>query len=464
MIKILFFDYKHIEIIEGFKRNIEPPKKYGGNPVFVSGHPLEENWISLYGSVIRKPDGCWQMWYTTMMNNKKNLVLGYAESEDGIHWKRIENDAVKINETRTHFVFDREPHGAAIIYDEQETRENWKYKMICGASLSGCISVFHSRDGIHWIPAQKNPVIGTNPDCPMGFLRLPSDKYVAYHRPVFGDRRIARSESWDFINWSDAKTVIDQSPLDPPQTQFYGMGAASYGEYEIGTLWIYHTDHNDFGFWKMEGYQEPELVYTRTGYAWHRIEINMPWIKRGEKGAWDCGQIQPASAPVFLEDEIRVYYAGTRTTHGKSLETWNTSEPRCGIGFVSIKPDRFAGLVASDKGILLTRPFWSEVPQFFVNANIEGFLCVEITDVSGKPVPGFELENAIPMKGDSLYHPCRWKNNTGTSGLVNKDIRFKVVANNAKVYSLMAGSEKDVAKYRDFRVTYFPFEREKNFI
>ncbi|HXK45361.1 MAG TPA: hypothetical protein PL060_05340, partial [bacterium] len=76
MIKILFFDYKHIEIIEGFKRNIEPPKKYGGNPVFVSGHPLEENWISLYGSVIRKPDGCWQMWYTTMMNNKKNLVLG----------------------------------------------------------------------------------------------------------------------------------------------------------------------------------------------------------------------------------------------------------------------------------------------------------------------------------------------------------------------------------------------------
>jgi len=464
LVKILFFDYRHIEVIEGFERKIERPEKFKGNPIFVSGHPLEENWISYYGSVIRRPDGLWQTWYTTIIKDKGILALGYAESEDGIKWERIEKDAIKINNKNTHFVFDREPHGASIIYDEKEERENWKYKLICGAHPSGCISIFHSKDGIHWLPAQKNPVIGTNPDCPMSLLRLPSGKYVAYHRPVLGDRRIARSESWDFINWSEAKIVIDQSPEDPPQIQFYGMGAFPYGEYEIGTLWIYHTDKNDFGFWKMEGYQEPELTYTRTGYAWHRVEKNKPWIERGKEDDWDCGQIQPASAPVFLEDEIRFYYVGTRATHGKSLKEWDRPEPRCGIGFAGVKVDRFVGIDAKEEGFLITRPFWTEKGEFFINAKIKGYVNVEITDLSGKSISGFEMENSVPLVGDSLYHKCKWKGNPDKSKLLNREIRFKIKAKEATIYSLMAGSEKEIKKYWEFKIPYFPYEREKNFL
>ncbi|MGB9677568.1 MAG: hypothetical protein ACPLZ9_03020 [Candidatus Ratteibacteria bacterium] len=463
MVKILFFDYRTVEIIDGFERKVEKPVKFSKNPIFISGHPLEENWISYYGSVIRRHDGLWQTWYTTMLKGEGNLVLGYAESDDGIKWKRVEKDVIKINDKNTHFVFDREVHGASIIYDEKETRENWKYKLVCGASPSGKISVFHSKDGIHWFEAYKNPVIGTNPDCPMSLLRLPSGKYVIYHRPILGDRRIARSESWDFINWSESKIVIDQTPLDPPQIQFYGMGATPYGEYEIGTLWIYHTDKEDFGFWKMEGYQEPELTYTRTGYAWHRIEINKAWIERGKEGDWDCGQIQPASSLVFLEDEIRCYYVGTRTTHGKSLKGWDGPEPRCGIGFASIKPDRFVGINSKKEGFLITRPFWTLSGELFVNAKINGYIKVEITDVSGNVIPGFEFENSIPLKGDSIFHKCRWKSNPNLSSIIEKDIRFKIKAYDATIYSLMAGSEKEIKKYWDFRIPYFPFEREKNF-
>ena len=467
MIKILFFDYKHIEIVEGFKRKPESPEKYSGNPTFISDHPLEANWISFYGSVIRRPDGLWQMWYTTAIRTRKGPVVGYAESEDGIKWERVEKDVMTINGRKTHFVFDREPHGPAIIYDEKETRKNWKYKMMCGASPSGRISVFHSADGIYWFDCLKNPVIGTNPDCPVSFLRLPSGKYVAYHRPCLGDRRIARSESWDFLNWSEAKIVIDQSPEDPPQIQFYGMGAATYGNYEIGTLWIYHTDVSDTGFWKMHGYQEPEFVYTRTGYAWHRLARNSPFIPRGkDKNDWDCGQIQPASTPVFLEDEIRFYYVGTRTKHEDTYPEFLSTlkEPACGIGYARLKPDRFVGLVAQDKGVLITRPFWTDKPQFFINAKIKGFIKVEITDISGKPVEGFDLENSISINGDSIYHQCRWKNNPDPSKVVNKDIRFRIQANDAIIYSLMAGSDKDIVRYRDFGINHFTFEREKIFL
>ncbi|MCM8777878.1 MAG: hypothetical protein NC905_06445 [Candidatus Omnitrophica bacterium] len=458
MIKILFFDFRNCEIIDGFNRKIEEPKKFEGNPIFVSGHPLEENWLSLYGSVLKRHDGLWQMWYTTVMKGKETLVLAYAESEDGIKWRRVKKDVVTIDGEKTHFIFDMEPHGAAIIYDEKEERGKMKYKMICGAAPSKCISVFYSEDGIHWYSPEKNPVIGTNPDCPMALLRLPSGKYVTYHRPVFGDRRIARSESWDFINWSEAKTVFDQAPFDPPQIQFYGLGAIPYGEYEVGTLWMYHTDKNDFGFSKMVGgYIEPELVYTRTGYAWHRMEINKTWIKRGEEGEWDCSMVLPASSPTFLEDEIRFYYAGQRTRHGQSLDLtgWKRSEPRSGIGFASIKPDRFVGLVASDEGLLITRSFWTETGEFFINADIKGHLRVEITDISGNPIEGFEIENSIPLTGDALFHKCKWKGNPCIEKVVNRDIRFKIKANKAVIYSLFSGDEKEVRNYWNFRCPYY---------
>jgi len=463
MVKIMFFDYNHCEIVDGFIREIELPEKYSGNPVFVSGHALEANWFSFYGSVIRRNDGLWQAWYTTILKNTDLLVLGYLESDDGINWKRVENDAVQIDGKNTHFVFDKRPHGAAIIYDEKEERPSWKYKMMCGANPSGCIFVFHSNDGIHWLPAPKGPVIGTRPDCPIGLLRLPDKRYVAYHRPIAGDRRVARSESWDFVNWSEAKVVIDLSPEDPTQIQFYGMGATSYGEYEIGTLWIYHTDPKDFNYDKMEGFQEPELAYSRTGYSWHRLEKGTSWIKRGSENSWECGQIQPASSPVFLENEIRFYYVGTRAPHGRRLDVWDKPESRCGIGFVSIKPDRFAGLKAASNGLLITRPLWADVPKFFINAKIKGNLKVEITDVSGRPVPGFEIDNSLSLTGDSIYHPVQWKNNPDVSILIKKDIRIKIQANDASIYSIMAGSEKEIIKYWEFKIPRFLYEKEKNF-
>ncbi len=61
-VKFLFLDYRQFEVVDGFTRQLEPPRKYGKS-LFVSDQPWEGNWIQLYGSVIRRPDGLWQMWY-----------------------------------------------------------------------------------------------------------------------------------------------------------------------------------------------------------------------------------------------------------------------------------------------------------------------------------------------------------------------------------------------------------------
>jgi len=446
MLKMLFLDYRDFEIVDGFTRKLEPPKKFEGNPILVSDHPAEGNRMSLYGSVIRRPaDGLWQMWYS-VSNPSVGGALAYVESEDGIKWCRPLLNVIETDGQKTHLVFQR-PHGATVIYDGDEERPDWRYKLMAGAPPSHRISAFRSADGVHWLRAAENPVIGINPDCPMSLQRAYDGRYVLYCRPCFADRRVSRRESWDFLHWTEPKIVIDQEPGDAPQTQFYGLGAIPYGAYEIGTLWIYNTFESDMGFNKMHGHQQPELAYTRTGYAWHRAELCTPWIELGEEGSWEWGGIQVASSPVLLEDEIRFYYVGYRTEHG--VREYDGPEPRCGIGFASMKPDRFVGVTASGEGMILTRPIWTETPEFFVNARVcdGGELCVGIDDMEGQPIKGFELENCVPVKGDSTCHQIAWCNEPDVSKLAAREVRMRVRAKEATVYALLAGSGAEVTTY-----------------
>src|SRR5687768_10548790 len=75
------------------------------------------------------------------------------------------------------------------------------------------------------------------------------------------------------------------------QLQMYGMGVTMVGDYEIGTLWAYHTDLDDTTFPKMRGYQEAELTYSRNGIAWHRAAQGQPFIPHGQVDCWDAGNL-----------------------------------------------------------------------------------------------------------------------------------------------------------------------------
>lgn len=452
MVKLLFLDYRDHEIVKGFVRRLTPPRKHRGNPIMVSDGPFDRDRISFYGSVIRRPDGLWQMWYTA------GPGLCYAESDDGIAWRRPMMDVVKIDEKPTNVVFDQHPHGACVMYDEREERPGWRYKMLAGAAPSHRICAFRSADGLRWQPAAENPVIGSNPDCPMSLHRAFDGTYVAYHRPGFGDRRVGRNVSYDFVRWSGAQMVLDQEPGDDAQTQFYGMGAMPYGAYEIGTLWIYHTMADDLDFYKMRGHQETELAYARSGYAWHRAALGEPWIKLGRAGSWEWGNIQAASAPVLLEDEIRFYYAASRGAHGRGDESKGRSEgPGCGVGFATAKPDRFVCIECRGEGSLLTRAFWTETPEFFVNADVRkgGWVRVEIIDLEGQAIPGFESARCVPIEGDHVLHRVAWRGEPDRSALAHREIRFRLRAKNAAIWALSAGIEAEAKTYWRFRIPHY---------
>lgn len=446
MKKVLFFDYRELESVDGFTRRLEQPVKEPANPLFIADQPWENGNMQLYGSVVKASGKPFQLWYT-VIHAPWHMFLACAESEDGLTWRKPLLDLYEFEGQKTNILFTPNPHGAAVIYDDADPRPDWKYKMVAGTDPSGCITTYHSEDGIHWEPVRRFPAIVTNPDCPMGFLRRPDGRYVIYHRVHGLGRRPHRSESWDFGFWSgEPRMVLEPEAGDPPQLQFYGLGSAAYGSYEIGTLWAYHTYVDDTGPGKLKGCQEAELTYARSGYAWHRAAQGEAFIPHGAPGSWEQGNLQCASQPVFLDDEIRYYYMGTTMCHKVH---WELDPQTAGLGMARLKPDRFVALVAGEAGQLLTVPFTPPSVDFSLNAAVGsgGSVRAELLDGEAKPIPGFTAEECVPITGDSVAHRVQWK---GGALAADTRVRVRVTATNARLYSIFVSEPDETPVYHRF--------------
>src|SRR5690606_16953387 len=149
------FDYSKVSVLTGFIRQLEQPIKYERNPLLISEEPWEHGNLTMYGSVAKVAGRPFQLWYTVV---SKPLVLhvAYAESDDGLVWIKPLFDIYMYEGKRANIVMEHDVHGAAVIYDEREPREDWKYKMVggFGGGSKAPIFGFHSPDGIHWSAVQ----------------------------------------------------------------------------------------------------------------------------------------------------------------------------------------------------------------------------------------------------------------------------------------------------------------------
>ena len=455
MKKLLFLDYRELEYVEGFGRAVESAVKDAGAPLLRPELPWEHGNMQMFGSVLRGADGRFRAWYE-VVDAPWRVRLAYAESDDGLRWRKPELDVFRDGGQPTNIVFDGEPLGSAVTEDGEDPRPDYRFKMLTGAAPSGCVSAFHSADGMHWESARMfggrvQPVIATAPDCPIGFLRAPDGRFAAYHRMAGYGRRVFRSESWDFAHWSgEPQMVLEPDAGDPPQTQFYGLGACAYGPFEVGTLWIYATDPEDRESGKPHGLQTPELAYARAGTAWHRAEPGTAFIPNGAPGEWDCGNLQAASQPVFLDDEIRYYYAGTNVRHSRH---WELEPQEAGLGMARLKPDRFVALRAGEAPAELgTIAFKPPSVDVFVNARTaaDGEIRVELQDAEARPLAGFMEADCRPIRGDSTSHRVEWRGVGQAEASVGQPARIRVTARWASVYSVFVTEPGESPVYHQF--------------
>ena len=94
-----------------------------------------------------------------------------------------------------------------------------------------------------------------------------------------------------------------------------------------------------------------------------------------------------------------------------------------------------------EPGSVLTAPV--EVSQNELHINVDswrGHVRAEVLDVSdGRPVPGYSMEESIPVVVDQVDESIRWKHKSDLSQLVGKVVRIRFSLLRAELYAFWFG-------------------------
>ena len=178
---------------------------------------------------------------------------------------------------------------------------------------------------------------------------------------------MARTSSEDFINWRPCEVVLEGTD---PRYQTYAMPVFFHGGIYLGLVAIH--DQEADRVWT-------ELTWSPDTTKWHRVLPGTPLIPNapGREGDYDWGCVYAAACPVFLEDEIRLYYGGSDGHHS----SWRN-------GFfclATLRPDGFAGYKATEShrpASIMTTPIAHHQGTLRLSADVgsKGYVKVKVFD------------------------------------------------------------------------------------
>ncbi len=444
----LLIDDICIQDLSKVTRTLHQPVKYAGNPVLKGDVPWAQN-PYLYGTVIYdEKTSLYKMWYMSYnhgMPLEERTPFLYATSLDGIHWDLPNLGLYEFRGSKENNIIltnygYHDQYNPSVIQDETETDPKRRYKMLYwdyphGEETYGDagMCVAFSPDGIHWERYANNPVLyamkkeRSISDVMDVLLDKRNGTYVAYTKgwaepwPKF--RQIVRTQSTDFIHWSEPEVVLSHAFTDA-DPQSYGMPVFQYEELYLGLLRSYKKPGDET--------IDIQLAVSRDGIHWDRVANQQTFLPLGPKGTWDSGMLFTAP-PVVRNGQIEIYYGGWDGPH-------NASERNGAIGLATLRKDGFVSLDAGNEpGELVTKPMKNSSGTLRINADVkqDGWLKAELLDELGNVLDGYGLDECIALNMDGIDMPVRWKAKVCLPD--NKTIRLRFRFCRASLYSFHAG-------------------------
>jgi hypothetical protein len=434
----LLLDSRIIEEARNARLAIGPARKDPANPLLVEERPWEPRFDNLYANVLYDAqERIYKCWYSPFIideavtrtpparrrtlgyldalhGNDRYMGVCYAWSRDGLAWTRPDLSLIDFKGSRSNNIVLRGVHGAGIFRDDHDTDPARRYKLFgkTGEDREP-MGVAFSPDGLHWSAPVGCPEIGAAGDTHNNaFWDDRLQAYVGMTRLWNGQRVVGRTVSRDFFHWSRAEIVL----AGTPERQLYAMPTFTYAGIYLGLPMILdaRTDVVDC-----------ELAWSPDGVRFERVCPGESLIPRGPNGSFDDGCVFAAACPVTVQDEIRLYYAGSDDTHG----SWRKG----GFGLAHLRPDGFAGYEprdAGEVGFITTRPL-RLTGTLSVNADAgEGTIVVEALG-AGSDV----LAISQPIRGDSARIPVAWTSPDAAALLRGHAARLRFRLRSARLYS-----------------------------
>lgn len=431
--------------------------KHSANPILKGDQPS-------FLWVVRDDDtGLFRMYYQANFRiqldakakgRKFRTHVAYAESMDGIHWKKPDLDLFPWHNTKpNNLVIGRkdvpamESCGPCLLEVPKNDRRGFRYLMLYRAKgrgireLSG-IRIAGSNDGIHWDEASDKRIAHLHSDHHNTISfdeRL--GQYVMFCRAKHiyraggetmldtgASRRVARMTSealWSgWLEHSKPQTILTPDEIDSQRhfNFFYGMPTRHWAGVYWGFLEPFRM--NDFIY--------TELALSRDGVHFIRPPDRRKLIEYGTEGTWDDEMIFASPSWVEVGDKWYIYYSGWDGPHG-------TPDRTGAIGLATIRKEGFVSIRGPrGGGVVCTRTMRWPGGRLLVNADATGGeLKVRVSDEQRKPIVGFDYDDCDKFAGDKVSDEITWKTASATR-LEGRVIRLEFFLKNADLYTFRA--------------------------
>ena len=187
--------------------------------------------------------------------------------------------------------------------------------------------------------------------------------------------------------------------------------------------------------------QHVELAWSPDTIHWHRIQEGTPFMGHTPSetecyGAlpYDWGTIFP-SAPIFLDDEIRIYYGAG----DGYFFNWRKGY----LALATLRPDGWAGyepITTDTPAVITTQPLSFDGTSVGITADVwnDGSVSVAILDKVGN-----QLVNSEPIHATVTDFRVKWELNRDLGSLSEDQIRLKFQLHNAKLYAFQFRTESE---------------------
>lgn len=465
----LFLDNTWVADSQNVERVWHQARKYP-EPVLRASMSHEEEGVLMYGST-HYIDGLFRMWYRPWAAHFGGSVC-YAESGDGIHWRK---PIVKLHD----FAGSRENNvlippqttdGGGVdnftLIDDREHDAAWPYKLLYWQRVAGvarnkrgCMGIFaaRSKDGIAFEPIGKGPVL---PDWADRFNALPTrldGRFVVFGRsPASMDlwfrnnhgRRVWRSESDDLRKWSKPEFVLAADVEDPAPMEIYSISAWQYRDLLLGGIERMFMSPDVL---------DVEIAWSRDGGRdWQRSQKRPRFIPMPPEnaGSFDSRWTNVGASPSIVHNnQLYFYYSGRTGAHASP-----PPHKYGAIGLATLRIDGFASLAAKQaRGWLQTPSFtWpggdlmANVDprldlQAHPNHNQGGEVLVTVLDARGKPIKGYAAADCVGIRTNTWQYAgnasaaMKWQGDRSMAALKGRKVSLLFDMRCAHLYSFHAG-------------------------
>lgn len=501
---VLFpFDDHTIPWRDNLKMTLERPKKYPENPVIRPG-PVEgpDGYECLVYGTVLKQNGKFRMWYIAGPRADSRIAgdsermefyrpVAYAESDDGIHWKKPDLGLAEFRGNKNNNLVLIEPADApfarpmdfvSVFYEPGDPNPNRRYKMAFityiskgQRNLCATTATAVSPDGLRWKLVNTREFTKGNFEntslTKLNGMYYLSGQDIPPHDGSLEDgssagRVMKVFSSPDFQHWSAGRALAfyrsDYIPAPVSYGQEVHMGAGLWNRGNV-ILGFYGRWHGNTIIRIPKTPETPlkglkiDLGFVVSNDAIHYREPvrNFVMVPHGASDDWDSEGVLQGNTFANTDTETYIWYS-----------TWDTSRPndipplpeelseslrrKRGIGLLTLPRDRFGCFTklssrSKECGVEMKRgagflsrrlrlPQPSELYANVDDVSPSAALQIALVDDAERPLRGYTSE----LKDSSLKAPVAWE--AGSALPLNSPFRIKVAwpkeVDSAKLYGL----------------------------